>query len=114
MNNKEFEEKVKQKYSNATVHSDGQENIVAVIIEEGSLKILGCQLCFNKDDVRVENEEVIIQNTKAIPLTALSEDDSFNPLLPNLFLCPICSRIIVHPEIANLPLIGRTWEETAY
>ena len=102
MNKKDgFNQKVLEKYPDAIIYTDDKGYSMAGIKNEsGSAQILGCCLCFDNRDVRLIKDTVMIQDQEAIPLTAISEDDSMNPVISYLFLCPICSRIIVHPQIA--------------
>lgn len=103
-----FKDKILQKYPDANIITDNQNNIIATIKQDNIIKILGCNLCFDNNDVRVMEDKVMIQNTEAIPITAIAEDDSMNPAMSALFFCPICSRIITHPDFVASPIMGRT------
>jgi hypothetical protein len=43
-------------------------------------------------------------------MKSLSSDDSVNPVSDNLFLCPVCNKIIVHPDISYINPIGRGFD----
>ena len=108
MNN--FKDKILQKYPDANIITDKYNNIIASINQDNTIKILGCNLCFDNNDVRVMEDKVMIKNTEAIPVTAVAEDDSMNPAMSALFFCPICSRIITHPNFVASPIMERTME----
>jgi len=111
MNQELFKQKIIQKYPNAIIDTNKNGDTIAILKENNSIKILGCSLCFDDKNVRMMDNKVVIQNIEALPITSIIEDDSLNPLMKALFLCPICGRIITHPDISNRTIMGRTIEE---
>lgn len=105
--NEEFKSKVLNDYPDAIIHLDEKGNPVACRKNNGCLQIIGCTLCLDNKDIKVINEKIIIKDVEAIPMTSVIEDDSLNPAMLALFLCPICSRIITHPSISKIPAMGR-------
>lgn len=102
-----FKLKVLKDYPDAIIHLDEQGNPIACRKNNGCLQIIGCILCSDDKNIKVIDEKIIIKDIEAIPMTSIIEDDSLNPAMPALFLCPICSRIITHPSISKLPAMGR-------
>lgn len=111
LNNEDFKNKILTKYPNALINIDEKGHAMAFNQKNGTTQILGCILCFDNRDVRMMKNKVVIQEQDAIPITSIVEDDSLNPALKSLFLCPICSRIIVHPNISTLPIPSRSIED---
>lgn len=107
-----FKNKVNKKYPNAIFNIDNQNNIIVILKENEQIRLIGCSLCFDPMDIRLMNNKVVIKDIDAIPITAICEDDSYNPLMNALFLCPICSRIITHPNILNKSIIANRFEDT--
>lgn len=107
MNN--FRREVIKKFPKATFISSG-ENEIAYDIQDEKISIIGCSLCYDNRNIRKENNDVMIKNTKAVKMKSLSVDDSVNPTLDNLFLCPVCQKIIVHPDISYINPIGRGFD----
>lgn len=106
-----FRKQVLEKYPDAIINVTQQNQAVAYKRSESAVYLIGCTFCFSENSVQVKNNSVFVNGVQAIPISAIAEDDSFNPLMPNLFLCPQCSRMIVHPELAKMPVLGRVVEE---
>lgn len=107
--NKSFKEKIIKKYPDVNFSTEGEYEI-AYLVKDKQLGIIGCSLCYDDKNIRKENNNVMIKNIKAIKMKSLSSDDSKNPTLENLFLCPICRKIIVHPDISYINPIGRGFD----
>jgi len=107
-----FNEKVLKKYNDAVI-KETKDNLVAIIKkQDGSVVNLGCLLCFDAQAI-YEQDAVFIQGVKMLPITAFVEDDRNNPLLDFLFVCPKCKKVMVKPDVAKVPLIGKVeeWKE---
>ena len=104
-----FREEITKKNPSAIFVSAGEYEI-AYNIEDKQVSIIGCSLCHNDKNIRKENNDVMIKNIKAIKMKSLSSDDSVNPVSDNLFLCPVCNKIIVHPDISYINPIGRGFD----
>lgn len=107
----DFQDLILKKNPNAIIQTDEKGHHVAVEQDENkAIKILGCDLCYDAE-IKMSGRQMKIGDIDAISLSSVSEDDSFNPLMNVLFLCPVCSRMIVRPDVAAQPVIGRSIED---
>jgi len=114
MNKKTFKEIILEKYPKAHIflHQGHELAMNVQNVETAAIQILGCDVCYGQT-LRIINDVAYINNQQAPPISAISEDDSYNPLLPALFLCPVCSKMLLHPDIENIPIPGRIEETSA-
>ena len=109
--NADFTKMVLAKYPDAIIHIGENGHALAGRKNNNAPQLLGCVLCFGDPNITVVKNQVFIQGIEAVSATSVIEDDSMNPAMIALFFCPICSRIIVHPDVAKLPAVGRAVED---
>jgi len=110
MNNEEFKKTVLKQYPNAILHTDEQNNIMAAVKNDNTIRIIGCQVCFGDTNIKIKNKKLFLGNIEAVSVSSIIEDDSQNPAMKVLFFCPICSRIIVHPSISMQQVVGKGFD----
>ena len=106
----DFTQKVLKDNPHALIvkHDDGKHHIAVDVKKDNEFKrinIIGCEICLDQK-IKMIDGKMIIGESRAIPVTAVVEDDSYNPLLPVLFFCPVCSRILVDPAVKDIPVLG--------
>ena len=80
--------------------------ILAGVRGERGTDLLGCPLCISPMSFHRDGSQAMIGEKKAIPFSAISEDDSRNPDV--FVLCPDCGRPIPDPEQVRRGVIGVT------
>ena len=110
---KSFEDKVYGKYDKEEVIIKTlKENIIVFRKKDGKVvSIIGCTLCFDSK-LKYDNGVLFIGESKALPITSFVENDSNNPALKMLFVCPKCKKVIVRPDVSSMPLLGKVEEWT--
>lgn len=107
----QFTKMVLEKYPDATIYTDEQGYSGAGRKTNKQIEFLGCVLCFGDKNLEMRDNHLFIQGVEAISAKSVIEDDSLNPAMTVLFFCPICSRMIVNPDITRLPLLGRVVDD---
>lgn len=106
-----FKDKVYKKYNkDDVIIKSTKDNIIVFRKKDNDiLSIIGCVLCFNAK-LKYDNGMLFINKDKALPITSFIENDSNNPILKMIFVCPKCKKIIVRPDVSKMPLLGKVEE----
>ena len=71
------------------------------------IRLLGCPLCIRPGLVsRNAAGRLCVAGRETIPLSAIMEDDSRNPLFQQAALCPDCGNMVVDPALRDSPIPG--------
>lgn len=72
---------------------------LAVIVkgDPPNVFVLGCEICILPSMVRFQEDgEVLVSGRKGLPLSSISENDSLDPIMQLVKLCPDCGRPLIN------------------
>ena len=108
-NSDEFIENIKQRLTgeesmdDVTIVPSSGGGRLAVIVDKNDegivskVSILGCEICILPSMIEhLDNGRMLVSGRMALPASCIIEDDSFNPALEAMRLCPLCMRPITH------------------
>ena len=93
-----------------TIISSSSGRRCALILERdenggavGRVKILGCEICILPSMIEhLPDGMMRMSGIASLPVSALSEDDSENPAIKAMRLCPECMRPIIHEDYVRM------------
>ena len=83
---------------------------MALILKEGRADVLGCEICILPSMIdHLPDGMMVISGRDSLPMSAIVEDDSRNPAMLAMRLCPACLRPILHDDY--IKIVGFDVEE---